>query len=92
MSEGKTHSRVGVFLSYAREDTDILEAVTRAFEGLRQKTYQHLNVFFDTKSIDVGEVFDDKIRAALRDADYLIVLYTNTFAKIDQLARASVGS
>jgi hypothetical protein len=82
---------VGVFLSYAREDTDILEAVTCAFEGLRQKAYQHLNIFFDTKSINVGEVFDDKIRAALRAADYLVILYTGRYKRSHSYTGFEVG-
>ena len=91
MSESETHSRVGAFLSYAREDTDILEAVTCAFEGLRQKAYQHLNIFFDTKSINVGDVFDDRIRAALRAADYLIILYTGRYKRSHSYTGFEVG-
>jgi len=51
MSDSQTHSRVGVFLSYAREDNDILLAVNSAFESIRQKTRQQLEIFYDRKSI-----------------------------------------
>jgi len=91
MSEKKTPSRVSIFLSYAREDADILQAVTHAFEALRQKTYQYLDVFFDTKSIDAGDVFDDKIRAALRNADYLIILYTGRYKRSHSYTGFEVG-
>ena len=91
MSASKTHSRVSLFLSYAREDADILQAVNRAFEALRQKTYQYLDVFYDKQSIDVGDVFDNKIRAELRDADYLVIIYTGQYKRSHSYTGFEVG-
>jgi hypothetical protein len=81
MADMKTHSGVGVFLSYAHEDNDILQAVHRAFEVIRQHTRQQLEIFYDKKSIDEGDFFDNKIRDALRDSDYLIILYTGAYKR-----------
>jgi hypothetical protein len=59
MPDMKTHSGVGVFLSYVHEDNDILQAVHRAFGVIRQQTQQQLEIFYDKKSIDGGDIFDD---------------------------------
>jgi hypothetical protein len=82
MPDRETYSRVGVFLSYAHEDNDFLQAVYRAFEVIRQHTHQQLEIFYDKKSIDEGEMFSDTIRDALRNSDYLIILYTGSYKKL----------
>jgi hypothetical protein len=81
MLDRKMYSRVGVFLSYAREDDDILQAVNRAFQVVRQHTHQCLEIFFDKKSIDEGDIFENTSRDALRDSDYLVILYTGTYKR-----------
>jgi hypothetical protein len=81
MADTKTHSGVGVFLSYAHEDNDILQAVHRAFEVIRQQTRQQLEIFYDKKSINEGDFFDNTIRNVLRDSDYLIILYTGSYKR-----------
>jgi hypothetical protein len=81
MADTKTHSGVGVFLSYAHEDNDILQAVHRAFEVIRQQTRQQLEIFYDKKSINEGDFFDNTIRDALRNSDYFIILYTGSYKR-----------
>src|SRR5262245_27825739 len=91
MSDSQTHSRVGVFLSYAREDNDILLAVNSAFEGIRQKTRQQLEIFYDRKSIDAGDIFDYAIREALQNSDYLVILYTGAYKQSHSYTGFEVG-
>jgi TIR domain len=91
MPNTKAHSRVGVFLSYAHEDNDILQAVHRAFEVIRQQTHQQLEIFYDKKSIDEGDIFDNTIRDALRNSDYLIILYTGAYKKSHSYTGFEVG-
>lgn len=79
MPDTKTYSRVGVFLSYVREDTDILQAVFPAFEVIRQQTQQQLEIFYDKTSIDGGDIFDNIIQDALRKSDYLIILSSGAY-------------
>lgn len=81
MADTKTHSGVGVFLSYAHEDNDILQAVHRAFEVIRQQTRQQLEIFYDKKSINEGDTFGNTIRDGLRKSDYLIILYTGSYKR-----------
>jgi hypothetical protein len=67
---------VGIFISYAHEDADIVQAFSKAFRSLNEKTYKHIDVFIDTNSLKSGEIFDLKIRESLRNSEYLIIIYT----------------
>ena len=67
-----------VFISYAHQDTIIAHAIrdqltllAQAGEGARS-----LKCFLDTESIEPGQKFEPVIKAALQDADWLLVVFT----------------
>jgi hypothetical protein len=67
-----------VFISYAREDTIIAHAIKDQLTLLAQSGAgaPALECFLDTESIDPARRFEPIIRAALEDADWLIVVFT----------------
>ena len=71
--------RVGVFLSYAHEDDDIVTVFQHAFEELGKEVGQNLDVYRDRTSISAGISISKKIQEDLRMSDYLVVFYTGTF-------------
>jgi TIR domain len=70
----KTH----VFISYAHQDTIIAHAIRDQLTLLAQNGAgaPSLNCFLDTESIEPGRKFEPIIKAALEDADWLIVVFT----------------
>jgi hypothetical protein len=67
-----------VFISYAHEDTIIANAIKDQLTLLAQsgKGGSSLNCFLDTESIQPGIKYEPVIRAALDQADWLIVVFT----------------
>jgi hypothetical protein len=70
----KTH----IFISYAHQDTLIAHAIRDQLTLLAQNGAgsPSLNCFLDTESIEPGQKFEPLIKAALEDADWLIVVFT----------------
>ncbi len=73
-----TPGTTNVFISYAHQDTIIAHAIrdqltllAQAGEGARS-----LKCFLDTESIEPGQKFEPVIKAALQDADWLLVVFT----------------
>lgn len=62
---------IKVFLSYAREDSELAEKI---FLGLEQR---ELKIWKDDKILRVGDIFDAKIRQAIQDSDFAIVLLSS---------------
>jgi len=69
---------ITVFISYAHEDTIIANAIKDQLTLLAQsgKGGPSLNCFLDTESIQPGIKYEPVIRAALEQADWLIVVFT----------------
>jgi hypothetical protein len=69
---------VNVFISYAHEDSIIANAIKDQLALLAQrgKGGPSLNCFLDTESIQPGVKYEPVIRAALEQADWLIVVFT----------------
>ena len=69
---------INVFISYAHEDTIIANAIKDQLTLLAQsgKGGPSLNCFLDTESIQPGVKYEPVIRAALDQADWLIVVFT----------------
>src|SRR3954451_21842712 len=67
-----------VFISYAHEDTIIANAIKDQLTLLARsgKGGSSLNCFLDTESIQPGIKYEPVIRAALAQADWLIVVFT----------------
>jgi hypothetical protein len=62
-----------LFISYAREDRQIAEAIYHGLKGCQ--------VFFDTKAIHVGDIFPEKIKAQLKKSDGCITIISNHSVK-----------
>jgi hypothetical protein len=66
------------FVSYAHQDATIAEMIEQQLTFLAErgqgKTFLHC--FLDTKSIPKGQKYEPIIRSALKDADWLIVVFT----------------
>ena len=67
-----------VFISYAHQDTTIAHAIRDQLTVLAQSGAgaPSLSCFLDTESIEPGQKFEPVIKAALEDADWLIVVFT----------------
>ena len=74
----KPNEKTRVFISYAREDEVIAKAIRAQLILLAQsgKGAPSLNCFLDTESIPQGVKYEPVIKAALEQADYLIVVFT----------------
>src|SRR5207248_1657128 len=87
MPDTKAHSRVGVFLSYAHEDNDILQAVHRAFEVIRQQTHHQLEIFYDKKSTDElssnRDIYMERVRTNV-DNDPLTRFFNSVADKVEE--------
>src|SRR6516162_7907495 len=57
-----------VFVSYASEDRRIAEAVVESIHARGHRT------FFDQHDLPAGETFEDRIEAAINDADVFVFL------------------
>jgi hypothetical protein len=70
--------KVNVFISYAHEDTIIANAIKDQLTLLAQcgKGASSLNCFLDSESIQPGVKYEPVIRAALEEADWLILVFT----------------
>lgn len=71
----------GIFISYASEDSDIAQAMYQTLQSLGETIYDRIKIFLDSKSIEGGDDIRADLRANLRKADYLVVLYTGTFKR-----------
>jgi len=72
---------VNVFVSYRRA-ADFAKQLTEFVEQLEGYLRLHVavaRVFLDTKKIDVGDLFDDRIAAELEQTDVFIVVMTPTW-------------
>jgi len=69
---------INVFISYSHQDTIIANAIKDQLTLLAQngKGGPSLNCFLDTESIQPGIKYEPVIRAALDQADWLIVVFT----------------
>jgi hypothetical protein len=67
-----------VFISYAHLDTIVAHAIRDQLTLLAQngEGAPSLKCFLDTESIEPGQRFEPVIKAALEDADWLIVVFT----------------
>ena len=72
------NEKVHVFISYAHEDTIIAKAIKNQLTLLAQggKGAPSLDCFLDTESIQPAVKYEPVIRAALEQADWLIVVFT----------------
>jgi hypothetical protein len=70
--------KTNVFISYAHEDTIIANAIKDQLTSLARngRGASSLNCFLDTESIQPGVKYEPVIRAALEEADWLIVVFT----------------
>jgi hypothetical protein len=70
--------KINVFISYANEDRIIAKAIKDQLILLAQsgKGGPSLHCFLDTESIQPGVKYQPVIRAALEEADWLIVVFT----------------
>ena len=70
--------KTNVFISYAREDATIAKAIKNQLTLLAQSGNgaPSLHCFLDTESIPPGARYEPIIRADLKQADYLIVIFT----------------
>jgi hypothetical protein len=66
------------FVSYAHQDVIIADALEEQLTHLAKngKGKSFLTCFLDTKSIPKGQKYEPIIRAGLKDADWLIVIFT----------------
>ena len=74
---------VKLFLSYASEDEDIMNAVSQALERLKLLSNSNIKVIYDKKSLEVGApapLIRD-ITEKLLGSDYLVILYTGSLKK-----------
>jgi hypothetical protein len=67
-----------VFISYAHQDTIIAHAIRDQLTLLAQhgEGAPSLKCFLDTESIEPGQKFEPVIKAALEEADWLLVVFT----------------
>lgn len=67
-----------LFISYAHQDTIVAHAIRDQLTLLAQhgEGAPSLKCFLDTESIEPGQKFEPVIKAALEDADWLIVVFT----------------
>jgi hypothetical protein len=82
---------VGVFLSYASEDSDIAAAFYKALEQIRELTDGGVRTFFDRASIKIGEDFSQAIRNSLQASSYMLVFYTGTYKKSHSYTGLELG-
>jgi hypothetical protein len=82
--------QVLLFCSYARQDIDILNAFTRAFQALNDTVNHNIFAFTD-QAIGIGRNFDDAIRKKLQDTDYLLVFYTGALKPSHSYTGFEVG-
>lgn len=87
---GQHLGQVLLFCSYARQDIDILNAFTRAFQALNDTVNHNISAFTD-QAIGVGRNFDDAIRKKLQDTDFLLVFYTGALKPSHSYTGFEVG-
>jgi hypothetical protein len=71
--QNDTNRTVNVFISYAREDLKIAEALRTEIMDLNR---DRVDCFLDTKEIQSGEGWERRLESALQKADWLICLFT----------------
>lgn len=81
---------VRLFCSYAREDSDILQAFIKAFSGLNELV-NHNIVAFSDKDIGFGYGINETIGKTLEQTDYLVILFTGTGKKSHSYTGWEVG-
>jgi hypothetical protein len=67
--------RPHVFISYAREDTDL---ASRVFDALQKA---HFEPWLDRRSLGGGDDWDQRIQGELDATDFTLVLYTPAFCR-----------
>jgi hypothetical protein len=74
---------VKIFISYAGEDEDIMNAVSHSLERLKGLSNSNIRTIFDKKSLDVGTPVPllRDISDKLLGSDYLVILYTGALKK-----------
>jgi len=82
---------VGIFFSYAREDSDIVDVFERAFQAISQLVRGNIKVFRDRSSIAAGGHITASIKNALEESDYLVVFYTGTLKKSHSWTGREIG-
>ena len=73
LSSSNEPSAVYVFISYAHNDAIIAQAL---YEELIDVNSTRVNCFLDTKIIQSGRNFEDELTIALKQADWLVCIYT----------------
>lgn len=66
-------NKVNVFISYANSDHLVAKAL---YEELIDINRDRINCFLDTKTIESGEGWEQKLESALGQADWLVCVYT----------------
>jgi TIR domain-containing protein/SIR2-like protein len=67
--------RPRVFISYAREDGDLADRVCHLLET------SNFEPWLDKESLEVGDLWDQRIQDQLKDTDYVLVLYTPALSR-----------
>ena len=67
--------RPRVFISYAREDSDLANSVCHVLQT------SNFEPWLDKESLAGGDLWDQRIREQLEDADYVLVLYTPALSR-----------
>jgi hypothetical protein len=67
--------RPRVFISYAREDSDLANRVCLLLQT------SNFEPWLDRESLAGGDLWDQRIREQLEDADYVLVLYTPALSR-----------
>lgn len=83
---------VRIFLSYASDDEDIVQAFERSFNALNTMT-GNLRTWWDKKSLQVGSSnpLRDEIEENLLLTDYLVILYTGAMKKSHSYTGEELG-
>lgn len=68
-------TRPRVFISYAHEDADL---ATRLFNALQK---EYFDPWLDSKRLEGGEDWDQRIKRDLEASDFTVVLYTAAFCR-----------
>lgn len=89
-SVAKVPEIVRLFCSYAREDSDILQAFIKAFSGLNELV-NHNIVAFSDKDIGFGSGINETIGKTLEQTDYLVILFTGTTKKSHSYTGWEIG-
>jgi hypothetical protein len=90
-AEIDSYRPAGVFISYASEDHDIAKAIYQSIQTLGETIFDRIKIFFDSKSIDVGDEIQLDISKGLNNSDFLFVLYTGVFKRSHGYTGYEVG-